>query len=294
MNDTFSLKRFGYYALRHYYENRLYYLFLIIATALAVLLATTEFRFFEQSVTTSQNSRHIEISPSFSIMFVFIGIAFSLFVIHKSTRGVSGKGLDINEMLIPCSHTERFAFMVLNSTIFAILVYSAIFSAVTSYTEGLYLYGNNVCIQRGLFCNADIPTEYIGKVAAKDQFSYGDLVFHKGNSYKINLFMNVFIVSSYLFSVAALLWGAVTFKSYAIIKSAVLHAVVVIGGLVALFVYGMNLMSRIFTINDGFVSVYIPDFILMDNLLWISTLLPIPAFLYLLVTWLKLKNIEIK
>ncbi len=295
MNNTFDIKRFALYARKHYWENKLYYLLLIAGAAVAIFLSTTELTFTPEFST--RNNPISSIENKFIGAFIFIGAAFTLGVLSRSAAGIQGASFKMSSMLLPVSYQERFWFMIINSTIVTIIAFISIFYAVTLYTESLYLFNDQIVVFKGLMHNGmpNIPAELTSETYNSGNIFSLSKLFPtvEKTAHKVGLYS--MFISTYLYSIAVLIWGALTLNRIKRYKFAItiLAHLVISGALLALMAYiTTNVMDGLRYNYDGLVIYPQPNAI-VENILYFTPLLLIFPLVYFFVSWKKLKSLEV-
>ncbi len=295
MNNTFDFKRFALYARKHYWENKLYYLLLIAGAAVAIFLLTTEPTFTPKFSTPHNPITYIE--GRFIRAFIFIGILFTIGVLSRSAAGMQGASFKMSSMLLPVSYQERFWFMIINSTIVTIIVFTSIFYAVTLYTESLYLFSDKIYAFKGLLNNGmpNIPAGLTSETFSSENiFSLSKLCpTTEKTVHKVGLYS--MFISTYLYSIAVLIWGALTLNRIKRYKFAItiLAHMVIIGALIALMAFiTKNVMDGVTYNCDGLV-IYSNENTIAENILYFTPLLLIFPLVYFFVSWKKLKSLEV-
>lgn len=295
MNNTFSLKRFALYALKHYWENRVFYLLVILASALAVLFISTELTIFPF---LKENYR--DPSYQFNMTFIIVGILFTTAVLGRSLSGLKDQNFKMNSMLLPVSFQERFWFIIFNSIVVSIVVYLSIFYSVISYVETLYYYGEGVFLFKGLI---PISTDlFIGvtfdNLETRDIFSLANL-FQYDSFGALDFFgFCMIILSAYLYYISVIIYGVITLnrvKSYRVAITLLAH-IAVIGVLIALLIYiGTQVTEDQFSgYYYGLHVAYSPSIFRNEELIFkLTPILLIFPLVNLFVSWKKIKTLEI-
>ncbi len=292
MKDRFNWMRFFHYARMHYLNNGKSYLGLMIASFILVVGCCTGWEVKSIHLTIESGSIENCITSYFSPTYALLGILFCLFVTYLSMRGLHGRWWGISDMMLPISSGERYLFMLLNSTVVSLSLYTLIFYLGGQYVESLYYFNGDLeYIYTGLFNTDGFD------VASQPGFVHR-------NMFSLKSLFGIFIASppdvvlsfceGYMFLVFLLvsiaMWAHVSNINAVI--ALLLH--LLIGGAV-IYLISLILVPIPSTILAHRVSFRMSSPIASESVersleifVWITVVL------YQWVTWKKLKNYEVK
>ena len=294
MNNTFCVKRFALYARKHYWENRLFYLLLIIISFLAIILFCTNFSLFSELIPNHNNEdsayTQFHIRVPFKQAFLIVGIVFILAVASRVVSGTKGAAFKMRDMLLPISFQERFWFMVINLIIIAPIVFLIIFIPASSYVESLYLFGDTHYLFKGLpLISKEITA--VEPMINVELFTFADFFDHNRRSGILSIVYYVNLFAFYLYCVAAMIWGSITFNRFKRFRL----SITILSHIIIILVMMFSLRSIIniahweLKDHDG-LHLYFAD-----NMYYIILIFAyyVPSIVYFFVSWKKLKTLEI-
>lgn len=271
MNDTFNLRRFVQLAYKHYWENKMIYMIFAISTIVIILLtspisflATRELNGSIHDITglytRSLNSTRMLLSPLF------------FYAVASFTTYVERRRIKLVDRLLPCSNFERYLFIVLNSTVIALLAYFVMF------------YGTALFIESHIYANDHGQTL---RVAILDFGRVVDTsIYHRVNIItpwmlldleSLDLvrsgWINSFGYCLMLFVVLIAIWNNLSFRKS--IWGLLLH-VLIFGVMLYIFIY---FVARLGMTNVGHIN-FIEKETIPWRLLFLIPLMFIPAYIY--------------
>lgn len=296
MNDKFDFKRFISYAKKHYWDNRVVYGIVILTVFLLTIFTGAKGHVTSMYNASALRDATSYVSSNFIGTFLFLGALFTAIFIFRSLSGYKAKNLSINDMLLPVSNLERFVFALIHSTIVAFTVFSLVFCLATSYVELLYSFDptNQHYYFSGIFGlgRIEIAPNELSTYTHKELFSLWDTVFYSKHMQSKYLFaFRSLTISAYFYFVAVIMWGVVTFKKHSLILNILIHGLF----LVLFAAVGNKIINLILGYNNYLMPIYVADndFRFRHLIYDLSPIMLIPAIVYFVITWLKLKNLSL-